>query len=128
MFQHVEAEKKPAFQNQTASSLLPRRTTSKPAKRLHAMLRSYPGYELAVDSPQRVNWTIHALLALAEDRPDFVQELPNGCIGAVYWLADCLPFCPAFTKELSIDTLCSLIVQLGYHCSFVAQINETFKG
>jgi hypothetical protein len=126
--QLLEAKQKTVANKPFFPSSLPKTTTCQAAKQLHAILRYVPGYALARQSPQRANWTIHALLALAEDRPDLWLTLPQGCIGALYQLAEALPFRPAFTKELSIEYLCSLIVQLGYYKTFVEHINETFTG
>jgi hypothetical protein len=88
--------------------LLPQRTTSPSARRLHAQLHDVPGYREAYESPRRVAWTLNAIAQLPRD------WLPMGVPDALEALVDALPdFAPKLVKQLSIDQLCKIVVEVG---------------
>jgi len=59
--------------------LLPQRTTSPVARRLHAQLHDIAGYHEAYESPRKVAWTLGAIMQLSRTR----RDLPIGLLDAV---------------------------------------------
>src|SRR5689334_9892930 len=83
------------------ASLLPKRTISPVARRLHALLRYCPGYSEAIDSPRRVGWVLTSILQLRQ------SDLPIGCVAAAAELQAVLPqFAPKLTRHLTIEQVC----------------------
>jgi hypothetical protein len=104
----------------STTHLLPQRTLSPLARRLHALLRYCPGYREADDSPRRVVWTLDTLLQLAH------RDLPLGCMDAVRELqAASLP--QTLTRHLTIDHLCKIIVEVGWYCAYRNVAEEEFS-
>ncbi len=96
---------------------LPQRTRSQAARTLHALLRHCPGYTEACRSPAKVAWTVQSLLLLHTHQHHITQQyLPAGCIGGAQLLAEALPLQPRYSNELTMETICLLIIHLGYYC------------
>ncbi len=105
-----------------ATHPLPQRTTSPVARRLHAMLRQFPGYGEACERiSRRVAWVISAILQHCH------RDLPIGCVDAALELQEALPFfAPKLTCHLTIDQLCKIIVEIGRYCAYRNVVEEEF--
>jgi hypothetical protein len=102
--------------------LLPQRTTSPLARRLHAQLHDVPGYHDAYESPRRVAWTLNAIAQLPRD------WLSVGVPDALEALYDALPdFAPKFVRHLSIDQLCKIVVEVGRLRAYQREVEEQFE-
>jgi hypothetical protein len=104
-----------------ATNPLPKRTTSPVARRLHALLRYYPGYHEACDSPRMIAWVITTILQSSR------CDLPVGCKSAACELQTVLPFfVPKLTRHLTIDQFCKIIVELGRYCAYRSMVEEEY--
>jgi hypothetical protein len=101
----------------------PQRTTSPLARRLHALLRSCPGYQEVCISEchvSRAQWVIRSVLLLAR------SDLPIGLKDAARELqAVYLP--STLTGVLSIDQLCKFLVEIGRYCAYRNVVEEEFS-
>lgn len=102
--------------------VLPRRTMSPSARRLHAQLHDIPGYHEAYESPRRVAWTLNAIAQLPR------SFLPMGVPDAIEALYEALPdFAPKLVKHLTIDQLCKIIVEVGRLRAWQREVEEQFE-